>query len=42
MLTWVPGQVLAEVRPHTEALLESLGRAVAEANRALAGFEHSR
>jgi 4-aminobutyrate aminotransferase-like enzyme/Ser/Thr protein kinase RdoA (MazF antagonist) len=40
LLTWVPGTVLAEVRPHTERLLESLGRRVAETNRAFAGFSH--
>jgi 4-aminobutyrate aminotransferase-like enzyme/Ser/Thr protein kinase RdoA (MazF antagonist) len=40
MLTWVPGVVLAEVRPHTEALLTSLGRLVGETNRAFQGFSH--
>ncbi len=40
LLTWVPGTVMAEVRPHTEALLERLGRLIAEANRALADFTH--
>jgi 4-aminobutyrate aminotransferase-like enzyme/Ser/Thr protein kinase RdoA (MazF antagonist) len=40
MLTWVPGDVLAEVKPHTEELLESLGRRVGETNRAFEGFTH--
>jgi 4-aminobutyrate aminotransferase-like enzyme/Ser/Thr protein kinase RdoA (MazF antagonist)/murein DD-endopeptidase MepM/ murein hydrolase activator NlpD len=40
MLTWVPGDVLAEVKPHTEELLESLGRRVGETNRAFEGFSH--
>jgi 4-aminobutyrate aminotransferase-like enzyme/Ser/Thr protein kinase RdoA (MazF antagonist) len=40
LLRWVPGTVLAEVRPHSEALMESLGRRVAEANRAFEGFTH--
>ena len=39
-LSWVPGRVLAEVKPHSEALLESLGRAVAEMDGALASFSH--
>ena len=41
LLTWVPGRVLADVRPHTEALLASLGRRVAEANLAFEGFTHA-
>ena len=40
MLTWIPGDVLACVNPHTRELLESLGRRVAEANRAFQGFTH--
>jgi 4-aminobutyrate aminotransferase-like enzyme/Ser/Thr protein kinase RdoA (MazF antagonist) len=40
LLTWVPGTVLAEMRPHTEALLEQLGRVAALTNRALNGFTH--
>ncbi len=40
MLAWVPGEVLANVNPHTEALLESLGRRVAEVNRGFEGFSH--
>jgi 4-aminobutyrate aminotransferase-like enzyme/Ser/Thr protein kinase RdoA (MazF antagonist) len=40
MLTWVPGRVLASVRPHTRALLVSLGRSLAEMDRGLAGFAH--
>ncbi len=41
MLTWVAGDVLAEVKPHTEELLESLGRRVGDANRAFEGFSHA-
>ena len=40
LLTWVPGDVLASVKPHTEALLVSLGRRVGETNRAFQGFSH--
>lgn len=40
LLTWVPGDVLAAVKPHTEALLVSLGRRVGEANLAFQGFSH--
>jgi 4-aminobutyrate aminotransferase-like enzyme/Ser/Thr protein kinase RdoA (MazF antagonist) len=40
LLTWVPGTVLAEVRPHSETLLVSLGRRVGEMNRAFTGFSH--
>jgi 4-aminobutyrate aminotransferase-like enzyme/Ser/Thr protein kinase RdoA (MazF antagonist)/murein DD-endopeptidase MepM/ murein hydrolase activator NlpD len=40
MLTWVPGAVLAEVRPHSGGLLASLGRRVAESNLAFEGFSH--
>jgi 4-aminobutyrate aminotransferase-like enzyme/Ser/Thr protein kinase RdoA (MazF antagonist) len=40
LLTWVPGEVMARVRPHSEALLASLGRRVAEMNGALADFSH--
>jgi 4-aminobutyrate aminotransferase-like enzyme/Ser/Thr protein kinase RdoA (MazF antagonist) len=40
LVRWVPGRVLADAKPHTEALLASLGRAVGEANRAFDGFSH--
>ena len=40
LLTWVDGQVLARVRPHTEILLDSLGRCLGQMNRALDGFSH--
>jgi len=40
MLTWVPGVVLAAVKPHTRELLASLGRRVGETNRAFEGFTH--
>jgi len=41
MLAWVPGEVLADAKPQTEALLESLGRRVAETNHGFVGFSHS-
>ncbi|HXH07552.1 MAG TPA: phosphotransferase, partial [Vicinamibacterales bacterium] len=40
LFTWVEGVELARVRPHDEGLLRSLGRRVAELDRALAGLEH--
>ncbi len=40
LLTWIPGVVFAEVRPHDQALLASLGHRVGEMDKALAGFEH--
>ena len=39
-LTWVPGTVLASVRPHTPDLLRSLGSLVGAIDRALADFDH--
>jgi 4-aminobutyrate aminotransferase-like enzyme/Ser/Thr protein kinase RdoA (MazF antagonist) len=41
MLRWVPGVLLADVRPHTRELLTSLGRRVAETNLAFEGFSHT-
>lgn len=40
LLSWVPGLVLAEVRPHTPELLESLGRVIAQLDVGLEGLEH--
>lgn len=40
LLTWVPGRVLADVRPHTPELLRSLGSLVGRIDRALASFTH--
>ena len=40
LLTWVEGQCLSYVRPHTPELLRSLGRALAATDTALAGFSH--
>jgi 4-aminobutyrate aminotransferase-like enzyme/Ser/Thr protein kinase RdoA (MazF antagonist) len=40
MLTWVPGTVLALVRPHTPELLESLGRLIAQLDTGLEGVDH--
>ena len=43
VLTWVPGTPWGRVAgPHGTAALRSLGRAVAELDAALAGFEHPR
>jgi len=39
MLTWLPGVPLGTVDPHPEDLLETLGAAVAELDRALEGFD---
>ena len=41
MLTFVPGTLLAEVRPHSEELLKSIGRLLGEMDSALQDFEHS-
>jgi 4-aminobutyrate aminotransferase-like enzyme/Ser/Thr protein kinase RdoA (MazF antagonist) len=40
LLTWVPGTVLAGVRPHTPELLRSLGSLLGAIDAALAGFGH--
>ena len=40
LLTYVPGKVLAEARPHSRELLRSLGRFLGEMSVALADFEH--
>jgi hydroxylysine kinase len=40
MLTYVPGRVLAEVRPHSGELLLSLGRLLGQMDAALVGFSH--
>jgi 4-aminobutyrate aminotransferase-like enzyme/Ser/Thr protein kinase RdoA (MazF antagonist) len=40
LLTWVPGQLLAETRPHSPDLLCSFGRVMGTLDRALAGFDH--
>ena len=42
LLTWVPGRVLAGVRPHTPELLRSLGTLLGTMDTALAGFAPSR
>ncbi len=39
VLTFVPGTVLAEVRPHSEELLKSIGRLLGEMDSALHDFE---
>src|SRR6267154_2665903 len=40
MLTFLPGTVLARVRPHSSNLLESLGRILGEIDAALQDFSH--
>ncbi len=40
LLTWLPGTPLAEVRPHTPALLSDLGRRLGSMVAALKGFSH--
>jgi 4-aminobutyrate aminotransferase-like enzyme/Ser/Thr protein kinase RdoA (MazF antagonist) len=40
LLTWVPGSVLARVRPHTPELLRSLGSLLGTMDAALADFDH--
>jgi 4-aminobutyrate aminotransferase-like enzyme/Ser/Thr protein kinase RdoA (MazF antagonist) len=40
LLTWLPGTPLAEVRPHTPALLSDLGRRLGSMVAALEGFSH--
>lgn len=40
LLSWVPGSVLAQVRPHTPELLESLGRLIAQLDTGLEGLDH--
>ncbi|HEV2297798.1 MAG TPA: aminotransferase class III-fold pyridoxal phosphate-dependent enzyme [Candidatus Acidoferrales bacterium] len=40
MLTYLTGTVLAEARPHSPELLESLGRVLGEMDRALQDFSH--
>ena len=40
MLTFVPGTVLANVRPHSDELLHSLGHLLGTIDSALLGFQH--
>jgi murein DD-endopeptidase MepM/ murein hydrolase activator NlpD len=40
MLTFVPGTMLAEVRPHSEELLKSLGRMLGQIDSTLQDFSH--
>ena len=40
LLSWIDGVCLASVQPHNRKLLRSLGRALAQMDAALAGFEH--
>ena len=41
MLTWMPGTVLAEVKPHSDNLLRSVGSILGEIDLTLAGFSHA-
>jgi 4-aminobutyrate aminotransferase-like enzyme/Ser/Thr protein kinase RdoA (MazF antagonist) len=40
LLTFIPGKVLAEVRPHSSPLLEAIGVFLGELDRALLDFKH--
>lgn len=40
VLAWVPGQPLAQVAPHSPALLRDLGDSLGRLTAALAGFDH--
>lgn len=40
MLTFVPGTILAKIRPHSEELLKSIGRLLGEMDSALQDFDH--
>jgi 4-aminobutyrate aminotransferase-like enzyme/Ser/Thr protein kinase RdoA (MazF antagonist) len=40
LLTYAPGKILAEARPHSEELLASVGRLLGEIDVALADFAH--
>src|SRR5215469_11887177 len=40
LLTFIPGKVLAEVRPHTNELLHKVGRLLGEIDGALRSFSH--
>ncbi|HEV2388970.1 MAG TPA: aminotransferase class III-fold pyridoxal phosphate-dependent enzyme [Candidatus Acidoferrales bacterium] len=40
LLTYIPGKLLAEVAPHTPALLRSLGGVLGQIDAALADFDH--
>ena len=40
LLTWIPGQLWKDVRPHTPELLHGLGRVMGLIDRALEGFAH--
>src|SRR5215469_10121615 len=40
LLTFIPGKVLAEFRPHTNELLHSVGRLLGEIDGALRSFSH--
>jgi 4-aminobutyrate aminotransferase-like enzyme/Ser/Thr protein kinase RdoA (MazF antagonist)/murein DD-endopeptidase MepM/ murein hydrolase activator NlpD len=40
LLTWVPGMLLADVRPHMPELLESLGQVIAQIDTGLEGLQH--
>ena len=40
LVSWLPGRVLAAVKPHTPELLSDLGRSLGGLNKTLEGFSH--
>jgi len=40
LVTWIPGDILAELRPHTPELLADFGRFLGRLDRAFTGFTH--
>jgi 4-aminobutyrate aminotransferase-like enzyme/Ser/Thr protein kinase RdoA (MazF antagonist) len=40
LLSWLPGRMLADTRPHTEGLLESMGKLLGRLSRAMQSFDH--
>jgi len=41
LLTWIDGQVLAKVNPHSQGLLFKVGEMCGELSKALSGFDHT-
>lgn len=41
VLSWIPGHVFADWRPHTPGLLHDLGASLGALSKALAGFRHA-
>lgn len=40
LLDWLPGELWADAKPHTPAMLENLGRLLGKMDAALENFEH--